>query len=93
MSQSFKIYIPSVEGNRDFYNSAMESKYTHEHTLGLGNYRGKAFVTGCSGKSCYKKTEILDRSTMKWSDGADYPFTSDFRSVGIDFRPSCLNLY
>ena len=65
------------------FNAFPESKYAHKGTLGLGNYRGKPFVTGCSATTCYQKTEILDRSIHEWSDGPDYPFTSNYRSVSI----------
>ena len=57
------------------YVRVEETKYSHRGTLGLGNYRGKAFTTGCS-SSCTSQvaTELLDMTTMKWSDGPYYPF-------------------
>ena len=58
------------------YNQVEDSKYSHELTFGLGNYRGKAFTTGCYYYGCTSKvaTELLDMTTMKWFDGPDYPF-------------------
>ena len=49
--------------------------------MGLGRYHDKAFTTGCYGassKECasYVATELLDMTTMKWSDGPNYPFAS-----------------
>ena len=52
--------------DRDF-DAFPESKYAHKGTLGLGNYRGKPFVTGCSATTCYQKTEILDRSIHRYN--------------------------
>ena len=45
-------------------------------TLGLGNYRGNALTTGCDhfGKNCFNKTEILDMTTLEWSDAPDFPY-------------------
>ena len=52
-----------------------DSKHSHRETYGLGNYRGKAFTTGCwQSSTCNVATELLDMTTMKWSDGPDYPF-------------------
>ena len=41
----------------------------------LGIYRGKAFVTSCGyySSSCNRKTELLDMTTLTWSNGADFP--------------------
>ena len=53
------------------------SKFSHRYTYGLGNYRGKAFTTGCDGPFyCTSKvaTEMLDMTTLTWTDGPDYPF-------------------
>lgn len=54
--------------------------------MGLGNYRGKAFTTGCDGlnvpNGCNDNkvaTEMFDLTTNKWTDGPDYPFVD--RSV------------
>ena len=68
--------ISSFDGEN--YVQVEDSKYSHDVTLGLGNYRGKAFTTGCNWEGCTSKvaTEILDMTTMKWSDGPDYPFAS-----------------
>ena len=51
----------------------------HDHRLAqIGNYKGKAFVTGCdtrSDTSCGVKTEILDMGSMIWSDAyPDFPY-------------------
>ena len=60
------------------YVQVEDSKYSHDRTFGLGNYRGKAFTTGCHAYGCTSKvaTELLDMTTMKWSDGPNYPFAS-----------------
>ena len=54
------------------------SKYSHQRTLGLANYRGNGLTTGCyfTNAECSFKTEIMDTTTLKWSDGPDYPFGS-----------------
>ena len=74
-NSSFKS-ISSFDGEN--YVQVEDSKYSHAYTLGLGNYRGKAFTTGCYGQTCTRmvETELLDMTTMKWSDGPDYPFSS-----------------
>ena len=66
--------ISSFDGEN--YVQVEDSKYSHDRTYGLGNYRGKAFTTGCADWGCADKvaTELLDMTTMKWSDGPDYPF-------------------
>ena len=51
-------------------------KYDHRNIVGLGNYMGKAFVTGCDGPECQVKTELMDMTTLEWSYGADYPFAA-----------------
>ena len=55
---------------------ASESNFDHRHTVGLGNYMGKAFVTGCDGQECGVKTEFMDMTTLQWSNGPDYPFAA-----------------
>ena len=59
------------------YQSAGSSEYSHPHTYGIANYRGKALVTGSSGYSAGSlKTELMDMHTLTWSSGyPDYPFT------------------
>ena len=59
------------------------STYNHECTA-LGNYNGKALVTGCwyDDTGCERKTELMEMDTLQWSDGPDYPFTED--SNGLD---------
>ena len=66
--------ISSFDGEN--YVQVENSKYSHDRTIGLGNYRGKAFTTGCNTNGCGSKveTELLDMTTMKWSDGPDYPY-------------------
>ena len=59
------------------YQSAGSSVYSHEFTLGMANYRGKALTTGCWGDSCGVKTELMDMETLTWSAEPDYPFTSE----------------
>ena len=59
------------------FTSAGSSKFSHRYTFGLGNYMGKALTTGCNeNTSCYKKTEIMDMTTLQWSDGPDYPYAT-----------------
>ena len=63
-------------------SNIVKSKYSHDWTFGLGNYRGKAFTTGCWSGDCWTfypvmskvKTEILDLTTLKWSEAPEYPF-------------------
>ena len=53
------------------------SHFSHQHTHGLANYRGKALTTGCqSDDDCSTKTELLDMNTLQWQNGTDYPFSS-----------------
>ena len=58
-----------------------DSKYAHDFTFGLANYKGKPLTTGCAGPrmrnkdtECNFKTEIMDMTTLTWSDGPNYPF-------------------
>ena len=68
-------FISSFDG--ESYQSAGSSEYSHRETTGMANYRGKALTTGCwSGVSCGKKTELMDMTTLTWSAGPDYPFSS-----------------
>ena len=55
---------------------AGSSKYSHRETYGMGNFMGQALTTGCWEGSCAVKTELMDMSTLTWSDGPDYPFHS-----------------
>ena len=56
---------------------AGSSKYSHLWTEGMGNFMGQALTTGCyTGSDCAVKTELMDMSTLTWSDGPDYPFHS-----------------
>ena len=60
------------------FATAGSSKYSHKETLGMANYMGKALTTGCGDSStCYVKTELMDMTTLRWTDGPDYPFTSE----------------
>ena len=67
----------------------VESSYSHKNTLGLGNYRGQLFVTGCDNPvlGCGTKTEVLDHWASdgeyytRWYNELDYPFVSEVRSV------------
>ena len=71
-----EIFQPIFSFDGENYVQVEDSKYSHAYTHGLGNYRGKAFTTGCYWNGCTSKveTELLDMTTMKWSDGPDYPF-------------------
>ena len=67
-------FILSFDGEN--YQTLEPTTYSHASTFGLANYKGKAFTTGCCNSTkCYKKTELLDMTTMKWSHGPDYPFS------------------
>ena len=39
--------------------------------------KGMALTTGCVGSECALKTELMDMDTLQWSDGPDYPFSSE----------------
>ena len=64
----------------EFTQPAGSSKYTHQLTFGMGNYLGQALTTGCykdyTGSNCYVKTELMDMTTLTWSDGPGYHFHS-----------------
>ena len=70
------MYFFSFDGVN--YHSVESSKYSHKYTYGLGNYKGKAIITGCfdSNSDCSFKTELFDVNAMEWSDGPDFPFGS-----------------
>ena len=57
---------------------AGSSKFSHSGSMGLADYMGKALTTGCneSSKGCGIKTEIMDMTTLRWSDGPDYPYAT-----------------
>ena len=75
-----------VEGS---FHEIGDSYYSHSETFGLGNYRGKAFTTGCSPKSsewnyidrwgdkdsCKRRTEI-QYNDFHWTKYEDYPFAT-----------------
>ena len=59
----------------EVYESIILSQYSHIWTRGLANYRGKALTTGCNGYGeCSFKTEFLDMTTLRWSEGPEFPF-------------------
>lgn len=62
------------------FESAGSSQYSHVYTLSIANYQGKPLTTGCYEKNggCAVKTELMDLNTLTWSNGPDYPFTSDY---------------
>ena len=63
----------SFDGEK--YDSVELSKYSHIWTLGLANYKGSALTTGCNSfGECAFKTELLNMTTQKWSEGPVYPF-------------------
>ena len=69
----FKILI-RFDGSS--FEEASPSKVSHQDTLGMANYLGKALTTGCyTGGACAARTEILDLSTQRWTDAQDYPYT------------------
>ena len=72
------IVVFSYDGEN--FTSAGSSKFSHRSTYGLANYMGKALITGCyaaahEDSNCGKKTEIMDMSTLEWSNGVDYAFS------------------
>ena len=63
-----------------------DSNFSHRSTYGLGNYRGKAFTTGCANsRKCYVKTEMFDLVTRDWIMAEDYPFAGSKFVKIIDF--------
>ena len=45
--------------------------------MGMPNYKGKALTVGChdvdtESKTCGTKTELMDMSSLKWSNGPDF---------------------
>ena len=71
----------SLRFDGENYQSIESSKYSHQFTTGLANYKGKALAVGCldSNTDCSFATELFDLNTMKWSDGPDFPFASRYR--------------
>ena len=62
-SKSLKDFILRFDG--EFYLSAGSSTYSHQRTMGMANYLGKALTTGCYDNSaCYVKTELMDMNTL-----------------------------
>ena len=61
----------------EFTQPAGSSKYSHKYTYGMGNYMEQALTTGSAhGSNRRVKTELMDMTTLTWSDGPDYPFHS-----------------
>ena len=61
----------------EYFQTAGSSKFSHQWTLGMGNYKNKALTTGChENSSCYVKTELMNMETLQWSNGPDFPFLS-----------------
>ena len=58
------------------YHSMESSKFSHAHTYGLANYKGKALAVGCdySFRECSYATELFDMTSSEWSDGPKFPF-------------------
>ena len=70
----------------DHFQPISGSSYSHFETLGLGNYRGQAFTTGCNHNipgydpqrdenQCSTKTEILDLKQFLWRNTRDDDWT------------------
>ena len=80
-------YIFSFDGMS--FETTESSKHSHRLVYGLANYKGKALTTGCNDPgdqpSCLKKTELMDMSTFKWSDGPDLfnQFRMDLNFNGV----------
>ena len=71
----YDILCLSFDGEK--YESVFDSIVSHRQTFGLANYKGQALTVGCSRnedadfngeEKCSFKTEILDMSTLKWTD-------------------------
>ena len=59
------------------FQTVGSSKFSHQHTYGMGKYKNKALTTGCDyNSSCFVKTELMNMETLEWSDGPDFPFAS-----------------
>ena len=59
------------------YQSVSESIVSHRQTFGLANYKNQALAVGCDrnedadfngAEKCSFKTELLDMSTLTWTD-------------------------
>ena len=61
----------------EFFQTVGSSKFSHQHTYGMGNYKNKALTVGCEDRySCGDKTELMDMETLEWTNGTDYPFST-----------------
>ena len=68
------------------FHTAGNSSFAHGGTMGMPNYKGKALTVGChdvdwspsssESKICGTKTELMDMSSLKWSNGPDFKVTS-----------------
>merc|ERR1712136_493569 len=78
------------------FHNAGNSMYEHGGTMGMPNYKGKALTVGChdvdtESKSCGTKTELMDMSSLKWSNGPDFKVTS-MLVTDVGYRKSYSNL-
>ena len=73
---SFDISIIFYSFDGETFETIHLSHFSHQHTHGLANYKGKALTTGCQEyDNCSVATEILDMHTLQWQNGTDYPFS------------------
>ena len=73
--KTLEILICSFDGR--VFHTAGNSTHTHGGTMGMPNYKGKALTVGChdvdtESKICGTKTELMDMSSSKWSNGPDF---------------------
>ena len=64
-------------GNYQDQGSNLSSITIRESLIRWNPVKGKALTTGCVGSECALKTELMDMTSLQWSDGPDYPFTSE----------------
>ena len=66
------------------FETVGSSQFSHRETFGLGNYKGQALTTGCCIRemrgceraACSIKTELLNMTTMTWSNTISQDFPS-----------------
>ena len=86
--------ISSYDGLK--FEKTQNSYYSHVETLGLGNYRGNAFTTGCNPNAmyisdgCEQKTEIFDMELMQWQSDKSMGIPS---TVPTDYLFSTNGIY
>ena len=74
ITNNLNIFFLRFDGTS--FGTAGSTKEPHTYTLGIANYGGKALTTGCEQfSSCFTKTELMDMSTLEWSNGTDYSLT------------------